>query len=232
MHRIATAAGSLAAAAALTAFAAQAETVKITVVGAPPPMVTVVQVTKEYFVPEVTKRLAASGKDFKIEWVEAYSQSLGKFTEVLETVEEGIAHLGVQIHAFEEAKLPLENMPAYAPFGSDDPHAVARMANALRAKVPELDQQWGKYNQIYLATGVDDAIQIMTLFPVTKFEDLKGKKIGASGTWAATCATPAPSSSPRAWRTPSPPSKAASTRAIRRRGAWASPTRSTRRRRT
>ena len=72
-----------------------AETMKITVVAAAPPQVTNVKVTKEKFIPEVNKRLAASGKDFKVEWTEAYSQTLAKFNEVFETVEDGIAQMGV-----------------------------------------------------------------------------------------------------------------------------------------
>ncbi len=160
----------------------QAKTIKLTVVGAPPPIVTPVQVTKTYFVPEVDKRLAASGKDFKIEWTQAYSFTLAGFHEVLEAVEEGIADVGVQIHVFEESKLPLENISTYVPFGTADIHALTRIMRDVRKTVPEMDDTWTNLNQVYLGTGVNDTIHMMTKFPVRRYEDLKGHKLGASGT--------------------------------------------------
>ena len=92
----------LAATAAALVIAAPAlaqQTIKLTVVGAPPPTVTPSKVTKEFFVPQVTKRLEGSG--YKIEWTEAYSQTLAKFTEVFETVEDGVGHIGVLLKNFE-----------------------------------------------------------------------------------------------------------------------------------
>ena len=162
--------------------AGHAKTIKLTVVGAPPPIVTPVQVTKGYFVPEVDKRIAASGKDFKIEWTQAYSFTLAKFHEVLEAVEDGIADVGVQIHVFEESKLPLENVSTYVPFGTADVHALTRIMRDVRKQVPEMDKVWTGYNQVYLGTGVNDTIHLMTKFPVKRYEDLKGHKLGASGT--------------------------------------------------
>ncbi len=97
-----------AAALAVSAVPAEAKTMKMTVVSAAPPIVTYVRVAKTKFIPEVNRRLAASGKDFKIEWTEAYSQSLAKFTEVFETVEEGIAQVGLILKNFEQSKLALE----------------------------------------------------------------------------------------------------------------------------
>ncbi len=164
------------------ATAVYAKTIKLTVVGAPPPIVTVVQVTKEYFVPEIDKRIAASGKGFKIEWTRAYSFTLAKFHEVLEAVEDGIADVGAQIHVFEESKLPLENVSTYVPFGTADVHTLTRIMRDVHRQVPEMGKVWNGYNQIYLGTGVNDTIHLMTRYPVTRYEDLKGHKLGASGT--------------------------------------------------
>ena len=177
-------AGLVLGAMAVSCFAAagHAKTVKLTVVGAPPPVVTPVQVTKEYFVPEVDKRIAASGKDFKIEWTQAYAFTLAKFHEVLEAVEDGIADVGVQIHVFEESKLPLENVSTYVPFGTADVHALTRIMRDVHKQVPEMGKVWHGYNQVYLGTGVNDTIHLMTKYPVKRYEDLKGRKLGASGT--------------------------------------------------
>ena len=168
----------------MAASASQAETIKLTVVGAPPPVVTPVKVTKEFFVPEVSKRLAASGKDFKIEWTEAYSQTLAKFPEVLETVEEGIAQVGVILRNFEESKLPLEAYASAIPFGLTDMRSTIAADARVRAKVPEMNAAFEKNGQVYLAGAISENMQVFTKFPVKSVDDVKGKKIGASGALA------------------------------------------------
>ncbi len=173
-----------AAALAVVAFAAApagAETVKITAVGAPPPQVTPVKAVIDFVIPEINKRLAASGKDFKIEWNTAWAQSLAKTTEVLETVQEGIAQFGVQLVIFEESKLPLEQYSHVVPFGVTDPLVAQQIDEELRKKVPEMDKFWDKYNQVRLAVAGTLPVDLLTTFPVKAVADLKGHKIGASG---------------------------------------------------
>ena len=175
---------SLLVAAVLAALAspalAQQTTIKLTVVGAPPPAITAVGLSKSFFVPEVSKRAAAVDPTLKIEWTEAYSQTLAKFTEVLETVEEGVAHIGLLLTNFEEAKLPLEQYAALIPFGPDGA-AMQAVDGRVRAKVPQMDATYLKYNQLVLARSVAAGNQMFTKFPLTKVDDLKGRKIGASG---------------------------------------------------
>lgn len=158
-----------------------AKTVKLVVVGAPPPLVANVKLTKEYFVPEVTKRLAATGKDFKIEWRQAYAQTLAKFTEVFETVAEGIAHVGVQIPPFEASKLPLEQYSTQIPFGVTDSRVLTNIDAVIHAKVPEIMSAWTDNNQIHLGGAAPDCWQIVTRDPLTKVADMKGLKIGTAG---------------------------------------------------
>jgi TRAP-type C4-dicarboxylate transport system substrate-binding protein len=158
------------------------QTIKITLVSAPPPTVTPTKVTKEFFVPEVTKRL--QGSPYKIEWTEAYSQTLAKFTETFETVEEGIAQIGVQLKNFEEAKLPMEQYASMIPFGATDPKVAYQIDRNVRAKVPEMQAAFLKYNQVALAHAASTSMQMMTKFPLTKVDDLKGRKIGGSGALA------------------------------------------------
>ena len=155
------------------------QTIKLTVAGAPPPTVTPVKITKEFFVPEVTRRLQGSG--YQIAWTEAYSQTLAKFTEVFETVEEGIADIGVQLKNFEEAKLPLEQYSSMIPFGATKAGVAYDVDFKMRAKLPEMQAVFLKYNQIALAHGASDSRQMLTKFPLAKMEDLRGRKIGSSG---------------------------------------------------
>ena len=147
---------------------ATAETLKLTVIAAPPPIVTPVATTKKFFIPEVDKRLAASGKDFKIEWREAYAGSLATFPEVFEAIEEGIGDVGILLRNFEEAKLPLDQYTTVMPFGINDPIQLVQVDRKIRQSVPELNQTYDKFNQKFLAAAPAPSLQLFTTFPVTK----------------------------------------------------------------
>ena len=182
--RISGAAVPAALALALAAGPAQAKTIEMTAVGGSPPQVTPVKVTKEVIIPEINRRLAASGKDFTIEWKQAYAGSLAKFTEVLETVEAGIAQFGVQLVAFEESKLPLEQYTAVVPFAANDPLVMVDIDSKVRQQVPEMDQEWLKYKQIRLGSASGEPFALFTTYPVKSIASLKGHKMGASGALA------------------------------------------------
>ncbi len=160
---------------------ASAETMEITVVAGAPPTVSNVKATKEFFIPEINKRLAASGKGFTIKWNEAYSSSLAKFTEVFETVEENIAQMGVILKNFEESKLPLDQYFYMAPFNDATPKQMVEIDAAMREKLPAMNEQYTKHNQIMLGSGATESSDLFTTFPVKSVADLKGRKIGASG---------------------------------------------------
>ena len=170
-----------AAALAISAIPAEAKTMKMTIVSAAPPIVTYVRVAKTKFIPEVNRRLAASGKDFKIEWIEAYSQSLAKFSEVFETVEEGVAQVGLILKNFEPSKLALEQFNYVVPFVGINSNQMITIDRNMRKQIPEFNKLYGKYDQVFLHSGASPSMQLFTTFPVRKYEDLKGHKIGASG---------------------------------------------------
>jgi TRAP-type C4-dicarboxylate transport system substrate-binding protein len=166
---------------AIAAGPAAAETMKITVVAAAPPQVTNVKVTKEKFIPEVNKRLAASGKDFKVEWTEAYSQTLAKFNEVFETVEDGIAQVGIILKNFEESRLPLDQYMYMVPFMRHSAHQMIDIDRNLHNKIPEMKAAYEKAHQLFIISGATNSTQLATTFPVKTVDDLKGRKLGASG---------------------------------------------------
>ena len=158
-----------------------AETIKLTAVGAAPPYVTYVKAGKEKFIPYINQRLKESGKDFKIEWTEAYAQSLAKLPEVFETVEEGVANVGFILKNFEASKLPLEQVTSNAPFGKFSMEQMVEVDRAMRKKVPAMNKAYLKYNQVFLGSGVSPSQQFFSTFPLKTVDDLKGHKIGASG---------------------------------------------------
>jgi len=158
-----------------------AETVKLTVVAAAPPQVTYVKMTKERFIPEVNKRLAATAPSIKVEWTEAYAQTLAKFNEVLESVEDGVAQVGLILKNFEESRLPLEQYMYMVPFLAHNGRQMADIDRTLHEKIPEMKAQYERANQVFIISGGTTGTQFLTTFPVNSVDDLKGRKIGASG---------------------------------------------------
>ncbi|MGZ8211051.1 MAG: C4-dicarboxylate TRAP transporter substrate-binding protein, partial [Burkholderiales bacterium] len=65
---------------------AQAEDIRLRIASGHPPVQTYVNLMTTYFVPEVTKRVAARTKH-KVEFVEAYGGSIVKVADVLEGVQ-------------------------------------------------------------------------------------------------------------------------------------------------
>ena len=164
--------------------AAHAQTLEITVVAAPPPAVTFVGTFKKNVVPAIDKRLAKSGKGFKIEWTHAYSQTIAKFHEIFEAVEEGIGGAGLILKNFEPSNLPLEAYAVHMPFADITRQQIAAVDAALRKKVPALNKAYERHNQVFITSGVNDSMHLFTKFPVTRVEDLKNRKLGSSGTFA------------------------------------------------
>ena len=161
-----------------------AKTVKITVAAAPPPLVTFVAAFKNIVSKKIDARLAKETPDFKIEWNHAYTQSLAKFNEVFEAVEEEIAGAGLILKNFEPSNLPLESYAVHMPFVKLSRAQLIAIDDKMRAQIPEMNAAYDRHNQVYIQTGINDSMHLFTKFPVTKFEDLKGRKLGSSGTFA------------------------------------------------
>lgn len=178
---------AIAAAVAMSAAGiAQAKTFKLTVVAAAPPIVTYVKVSKENLIPEINRRLAASGSGHKIEWTQAYSQTLAKFSEVFETVEEGVAHVGLILKNFEPSNLPLEQYASTAPFARHTTTQMITIDRNVRKKVAALNEAYAKHNQVFIQSGANHTMELFTTFPVKTIDDLKGRKLvssGALGQW-------------------------------------------------
>jgi TRAP-type C4-dicarboxylate transport system substrate-binding protein len=174
-----------AAAAAVIAFTvpASAKEMEITVVGGPPPAVTFVGTFKDIVSVKINERLKAEGHDLQIKWNHAYSQTVAKFPEVFEAVEEGIGGAGLILKNFEPSNLPLEAYSVYMPFFDATRTQLDEIDKSLRAKIPELNATYAKHNQVFITSGVNDSMHLFTKFPVTKFEDIKDRKLGSSGSF-------------------------------------------------
>ena len=142
---------------------------------------------KEFYIPEVDKRLAAAGGKDKVTWTEAFGGTLVKIGGELDGVREGIVDMAMLYTIFEPARLPLLQVTFQAPFGSDDVTLISKIMVEMNQEMPELKAQWDKQGQVYLGAIAADTDHTWTKFPVTKLDDYKGRKLGASGSlslWA------------------------------------------------
>jgi TRAP-type C4-dicarboxylate transport system substrate-binding protein len=173
-----------AAAVALVAGAADAETRKITLTvaaGQATRAMKPLAMVGETFIPDVNKRVKAAGLPIEIEWKEAYAGSLLQPLQMLDGVKDGIADIGFTPTIFYPDKLPLENISFVVPFATTDVRLVSKAINRLHETMPEYTRQYDKFNQIRLGGDSYDSYELVTSFPVHKVDDMKGRKIGTAG---------------------------------------------------
>jgi TRAP-type C4-dicarboxylate transport system substrate-binding protein len=164
---------------ALAAPAGAQEQIKLTIAAGHPPIFLWVKHLKESFMATVDAELAKSGKH-KIAWNEAYGGTLAKIGSELETMQQGISDVGIVATVFQSAKMPLNNVTYFVPYGPADANVVTGAIDKVQL-LPELTAEWSKHNLVYLAGFAIDNYGLATNFPIAKLEDLKGKKIGGAG---------------------------------------------------
>jgi len=160
---------------------AWAKTYKLTVVAGHPPIFLWVTLCRDFFIPEVNKRLEEAGGKDKIIWNEAYGGTIAKIGGALEAIEEGIADMGFVGTIFEAPKMPLHNVTYMTPFGTDNIFYVVDIMAELQSKIPALAAEWTKHNQIYLGGAALDTYGSLTNFPVKTVDDVDGHKLAAPG---------------------------------------------------
>jgi TRAP-type C4-dicarboxylate transport system substrate-binding protein len=175
-------AGALLAAATLPAVARD---YKMTIGSSHPPVLPWTLPLKTLIVPESNKRLKALGLPDTIVWTEAYAGALYDFNNTLEGIGDGLADVGWVGSLWEPAKQPLQNVAYYSPFVTGDFRALMVIQDQLMAQVPAFAAEWTKHNTVYLGAQVADTYHLVTKFPVTKLDDIKGKKLLAPGAIAS-----------------------------------------------
>jgi len=173
-------AGAIVATMAHAGAANSAETIKVAAIDGYSPKSLWVKEFIDYYIPEIDKRLAATG-NYEIEWNQAWGQIV-KVRGVLGGLDKGLGDIGVVTTVFHADKVPLQLVAYATPFVTNDPGLVARTVDGLADKHPEFKAAFGKFNQVYLTNmAVLDTYQIFTKSPVTQLSDMKGLKLGSAG---------------------------------------------------
>ncbi len=189
--------------AALGSTVVQAEDIKLRIASGHPAANTYVNLMQNFFVPEVTKRVAAKTKH-KVEFIEGYGGAMVKVADTLEGVQSGIIDIGGYCFCFEPSNLPLHAFQVMLPFGTMDPEMSVKLARSIYDKVPYMSKVFeDKYKQKLLALIADNGYNLGTTFEWKTVADLKGKKLAGAGLnlkWLEFAgATPVQSSLPEAY---------------------------------
>lgn len=165
----------------ICAAAAQAENIKLRIASGHPNANTYVNLMQNFFVPEVTKRVAEKTQH-KVEFVEGYGGSMVKVADTLEGVQSGIIDIGGYCFCFEPSNLPLHAFQVMLPFGTMSPEKSVKLARTVYNKVPYMSQVFeDKFNQKLLSLIADNGYNLGTTFEWNNVGDLKGKKIAGAG---------------------------------------------------
>lgn len=171
---------ALLAAAFVLPVSASADTFNATIAAGHPPVFRWVKMLDEVFIPEVAKALESS--EHSVNFSGQYGGAIAGVGEELETVEAGLAELGICQSLFDPAKLAVQNVTYYTPFVSDNVRTVSELMHRLQLEDARMQKSWNDNGVTYLgAPVVIDDYLLMTTFPVNSLDDLKGKKIGAPG---------------------------------------------------
>jgi C4-dicarboxylate-binding protein DctP len=194
---------SLAVSASFAAGTAVAEDIKLRIASGHPAANTYVGLMQNFFVPEVTKRVAARTKH-KVEFIEGYGGAMVKVADTLEGVQSGIIDIGGYCFCFEPSNLPLHAFQVMLPFGTMDPEMSVKLARSVYDKVPYMSKVFeDKFKQKLLALIADNGYNLGTSFEWKTVADLKGRKLAGAGLnlkWLEYAgATPVQSSLPEAY---------------------------------
>lgn len=158
-----------------------AEDIKLRIASGHAPATPYVQLISNFFIPEVSKRVAAR-TTHKVGFIEGYGGSMVKVADVLEGVQSGIIDIGGYSFAFEPSNLPLHAFQVMVPFGTMSAVESVKIARAVYAKVPYMTQVFEeKFNQKLLGLVGDNGYNLLTQFEWSSVADLKGKKIAGAG---------------------------------------------------
>jgi C4-dicarboxylate-binding protein DctP len=167
---------------ALVCSAASAQDViRLRIASGHPPANTYVNLMQNFFVPEVTKRVAAKTK-YKVEFIEGYGGAMVKVADTLEGVQAGIIDIGGYCFCFEPSNLPLHAFQIMLPFGTMDPEISLKVARAVYDKVPYMSKVFeDKFRQKLIALIADNGYNLGTNFEWNNVADIKGQKIAGAG---------------------------------------------------
>ena len=157
------------------------QTIQMTAISGYAPVATWIREFRDYFIPEINKKLAVTGK-YKINWNQAYSGQVANVGGELQAIQKGLADIGIVVIPLATDKVGLYAVSYYTPFVSNDVVLISKTIDKVAQKFPDMVRQWEQFNQKNLVTlGVVDTYHVLSRKAISNAEDFKGMKIGGAG---------------------------------------------------
>jgi C4-dicarboxylate-binding protein DctP len=181
MRTIATLSATTALVFGMAAGAAHADNFTLRIASGHPAVNTYVNLMTEFFVPEVTRRVAEE-TEHTIEFIEGYGGSMVSVADTLEGVQSGIIDVGGYCFCFEASNLPMHAFQVMLPFGTMSPEQSVTLARAVYDQVPFMEEAFEqRFNQKLLGLIADNGYNLITNFEWETVEDLQGQRIAGAG---------------------------------------------------
>jgi len=180
-RRMATTAAMLAGTAVLLIQGAQAqEKINVTVLSGYTDRTAWIRHLKDFWMPEVNKRLAETG-NYELNYLEAFGtvvQPRGEF----DAIGNGIGNIGLVVTAFHTDKVPLSSVSYVTPFVTVDLALTSEVNDALTFSIPEMKQGWENFNLEFLGhMGAIKSYNVLSKEPIESLEDFEGIKVSGAG---------------------------------------------------
>ncbi len=157
------------------------EVIKLTLAtGVPAVSLTNVELSNT-FTAALNDELAKRGNKFKVEWTIGHAGTILKLPALFQGASDGVADMVVMTQAFEQAKLPLQNVAFVAPFNGADHRQAMKAFDDTNNAIPAMRDAFDKNNTVYLGALGFDYYILQSKQNIKSFEDLKGRKVGGIG---------------------------------------------------
>ena len=174
-------AAAIAGVSTLSAHAAAAqETINVTVMSGYTDRTAWIRTLKEFWMPEVNKRLAETG-NYQLNYLEAFGtvvQPRGEF----DAIGNGIGNIGLVVTAFHTDKVPLSSVSYVTPFVTVDLALTSEINDALTFSIPEMKAGWEKFNLEFVGhMGAIKTYNVLSKEPIDSLDDFAGIKVSGAG---------------------------------------------------
>ena len=160
---------------------AHADNFRFRIASGHPAVNTYVDLMSNFFVPEVTRRVAER-TTHTVEFVEGYGGSMVSVSDTLEGVQSGIIDIGGFCFCFEPSNLPLHAFQVMLPFGTMSPVESVTLARMVYDQVPYLSEVFEtRFNQELIALIADNGYNLQTDFAWDTVADLQGRRLAGAG---------------------------------------------------
>ena len=139
-----------------------------------------IQTLKDFWMPEVNKRLAATG-NYELSYLEAFGtvvQPRGEF----DAIGNGIGNIGLVVTAFHTDKVPLSSVSYVTPFVTVDLALTSEVNDKLTFSIPEMKAAWEKFDLEFIGhMGAIKSYNVLSKEPIDNLDDFEGIKVSGAG---------------------------------------------------